>query len=114
MSTDALRGIDMVLLLAAYWALMRFVPYNGQPGGLFLPHNNLAYYIDCTLQGCWQDGTPYTWILTSLSFGAMTLLGVLAGGVIFRAGGWRAVAVLAGGGMLCLGRLCCWNWIRRL
>lgn len=92
-----------VLLLAAYWALMRFVPYNGQPGGLFLPHNNLAYYIDCTLQGCWQDGTPYTWILTSLSFGAMTLLGVLAGGVIFRAGGWRAVAVLAGGGLLCLG-----------
>ena len=90
-------------LLAAYWALMRFMPYNGQSGGLFQPHDNLAYYIDCTLQGHWQDGTPYTWILSSLSFGAMTLMGVLGGGVVFRHQGWRTVALLAVSGLLCLG-----------
>lgn len=67
------------LLMALYWALLRFVPYQGQPGGLFEPQNNLAYYIDCVLQGHWQDGTPYTWILTSLNFGAITLMGVLGG-----------------------------------
>lgn len=91
-----------VALLVLYWALLRFVPYNGQPGGLFLPDNNLAYYIDCTLQGSWQDGTPYSWILTTLNFGAMTLLGVLGGGCIFRRAGWRALALLGGGGVFCL------------
>ncbi len=94
---------SFVVLLAAYWALLRFVPYSGRPAGLFLPDDNLAYYIDCTLQGHWQDGTPYTWILTSLAFGAMTLLGVLGGGVICRMRGWRALAVLSACGMLCLG-----------
>lgn len=69
-------------LLVLYWALLRFVPYDGNPGGLFLPDNNLAIFIDHKLQGHWQDGTPYTWILTSLSFGALTLLGVLGGQVI--------------------------------
>lgn len=92
-----------VVLLGVYWGLLRFVPYNGSPGGLFLPNDNLAYYIDCTLQGHWQDGTPYTWILTSLAFGAMTLIGVLGGGVLFRLSGCRAVVLLVLSGILCLG-----------
>ena len=95
--------VSCLVLMAAYWALLRFVPYNGQPGGLFQPQNNLAYYIDCTLQGHLQDGTPYTWILTSLNFGAMTLLGVLGGGQVFEQRGWRAFLVLLCGGVLCLG-----------
>lgn len=64
-------------LLATYWTLLHFIPYDGQPGGLFLPGNNLALYIDCLLEGTWQDGTNYTWILTNLSFGALTLLGAM-------------------------------------
>ena len=92
-----------VVLLVSYWALLRFVPYNGQSGGLFLPQNNLAYYIDCMLQGHWQDGTSYTWILTSLAFGAMTMMGVLGGGMLFRQQGWRTVGLLALSGVLCLG-----------
>ena len=95
--------LSCVMLLVAYWALLRFVPYNGQPGGLFQPQNNLAYYIDCTLQGHWQDGTPYTWILTSMAFGAMTLLGVSGGGVVFFQRGWRAVLILCVSGLMCLG-----------
>lgn len=95
--------ICCVALLASYWALLRFVPYAGHSAGHFLPQDNLAYYIDCALQGGWQDGTPYTWILTSLSFGAMTLLGVLGGGAVWTLRGWRAVAILLAGGVLCLG-----------
>lgn len=83
--------VSFIVLLSAYWALLRFVPYNGQEAGLFQPQNNLAYYVDCVLQGHWQDGTSYTWILTSLSFGSMTLLGVLGGGIVFRCSGYRAV-----------------------
>ncbi len=86
-----------------YWAALRFVPYGGHEGGRFLPHDNLAIYLDHLLQGRWQDGTPYTWILTSLSFGAMTLMGVLGGQALRLVGGWRSVALLAVSGLLCLG-----------
>lgn len=92
-----------VLLMTAYWALLRFVPYAGQPAGLFEPQNNLAYFIDCALQGHWQDGTPYTWILTILNFGAMTLMGVLGGAAIFYCQGLRTVVLLAASGLCCLG-----------
>lgn len=95
--------ISCLCCMAAYWALLRFVPYHGQPAGLFLPDDNLAIYIDCLLQGHWQDGTPYSWILTALSFGALTLMGCMGGQVIARYRGWRAVAVLAASGALCLG-----------
>ncbi len=88
--------------LVSYWALLRFVPYNGQPGGLFEPHNNLAIYLDHYLQGHLQDGTPYSWILTTLSFGALTLMGCISGQVIGVLRGWRAVGVLVGGGVCCL------------
>lgn len=88
--------------LVSYWALLRFVPYAGQPGGLFAPHNNLAIYIDLRLLGHWQDGTPYSWILTALSFASLTLMGCLSGGVLTVRRGWRAVGILCGAGVLCL------------
>ncbi len=76
-----LRGqiVATLLLLASYWALMRFMPYGDSQAGLFLPHDNLALHIDKYLQGSWQDGTNYSWILTNLSFGATAMLGALSG-----------------------------------
>lgn len=99
-----LRGqlVACALCLAGYWALLRFVPYNGQPGGLFLPDNNLAIYLDHLLQGSWQDGTPYSWILTSLSFGALTLMGCICGALIRAQRGLRTAGLLALGGGACL------------
>lgn len=90
-------------LLAAYWALLRFVPYDGQPGGLFLPGNNLALYIDRLLEGSWHDGTNYTWILTNLAFGALTLLGAMGGHVLrSSSSNMRKLAVLCAAGCGCL------------
>lgn len=104
--------VTCVACLVSYWAALRFIPYAGHEPGLFLPHDNLAIWIDHCLQGRWQDGTPYSWILTSLSFGALTLMGVLAGQVLrlFRRG-WRSLAVLTGAGMGCLlaGQLLSWD-----
>lgn len=99
-----LRGQLVVcgLCLVSYWALLRFVPYAGQPGGLFLADNNLAIWVDHALQGSWQDGTPYSWILTSLSFGALTLMGSISGELIRAYRGVRTVGLLGlcGGGCL--------------
>lgn len=92
-----------VSCLALYWAALRFVPYGGHAGGSFLPNDNLAIWIDHRLQGHWQDGTPYSWILTSLSFGALTLMGTLAGQVMRRyTAGWKAALLMASCGVGCL------------
>ena len=89
--------------LLLYWAALRFIPYAESPAGLFLPNDNLAIWIDRTLQGHWQDGTPYSWILTSLSFAALTLMGVLAGHLLRRREwGRRTVLPLLGASALCL------------
>lgn len=89
--------------LVLYWAALRFMPYAGHEGGRFLPHDNLAYHVDCLLQGHWQDGTPNTWILTSLSFGVLTLMGVLGGQCIRLMHAGRSAAVLAAAGAASLG-----------
>ncbi len=86
-----------------YWAALRFIPYGGHEGGRFLPGDNLAIYLDHLLQGHWQDGTPYSWILTSLSFGAITLMGVLGGQALRLLPGWRSVATLGAAGLVSLG-----------
>lgn len=92
--------IACIACMAAYWAALRFVPYGSHPAGLFLPQENLAIRIDRFLQGHWQDGTPYSWILTSLSFGALTLLGAM-GGHIIRSG-VRALWLLPAMAAACL------------
>lgn len=94
-------GICLACLIS-YWALLRFVPYAGNPGGLFLPDNNLASYIDRLLQGAWHDGTPYSWILTSLSFGALTLMGSICGSLIRARRGLRTVGLMSLVGLSCL------------
>lgn len=94
--------VTALFCMGSYWALLRFMPYNGQPGGLFLPDNNLAIYLDHMLLGAWQDGTPYSWILTSLSFGALTLMGGICGSVIREHQGMRTSGKLALAGSICL------------
>ncbi|MFT3703926.1 MAG: DUF5009 domain-containing protein [Agriterribacter sp.] len=42
------------------------------------PHQNLSLYIDKLLLGSHQDGTNYTWILTSVNFTATVMTGVFA------------------------------------
>lgn len=96
-------------LLVVYWALMRFVPVPGHGAGVFTPDGNLAMWIDKALLGRFQDGTTYTWILSSLGFGATVLMGVLAGHLLrSRLAGPRKVLVLVGSGLACL--LGGWLW----
>jgi predicted acyltransferase len=103
------QGVLAGALLVVFWALMRFVPVPGHGAGIFTPDGNLAMWIDNALLGRFRDGTDYTWILSSLGFGATTLMGVLSGHLLrTRLPGGRKVLVLAASGLGCL--LTGWLW----
>lgn len=74
-----LLALTAFLLLVVYWLLMSFVPVPGIGAGHYDPDGNLALWIDKAVMGAHQDQTHYTWILSSLGFGATVLIGVLAG-----------------------------------
>ena len=65
------------------------------------------------MQGRFQDGTTYTWILSGLGFGATVMLGVFAGDVLrTRWAGWLKVLTLVALGGACLAGG--WLWSREL
>lgn len=66
-------------LMLVYWLVFAFVPVPGVGAGLYTPDGNIAIFIDKAVLGTFQDGTTYTWILSSLNFGATTMLGVFTG-----------------------------------
>jgi predicted acyltransferase len=66
-------------LMLVYWGVFAWVPVPGVGAGVYTPEGNIAIYIDKLLLGTFQDGTTYTWVLSSLNFGATTMLGVFTG-----------------------------------
>lgn len=97
------RIILAAVLLAGYWGILRFVPFGENPGGLIEPWNNIALYWDRLLQGGLQDRTNYTWIISQMAFGTLTLCGVLGGEVLkSRLPGGRKVLFLGVIGLGCL------------
>lgn len=71
-------GATLGLMLVT-WGAFAWVPVPGFGAGLYTPDGNVALFIDKLLLGKFQDGTTYTWILSSLNFGATTMLGVFTG-----------------------------------
>jgi len=72
-------NVLLVGLLLLFWALMALVPVPGYGAGNLTPAGNLAIYLDKLILGRFEDGLNYTWILSSLNFGATVMLGVIAG-----------------------------------
>jgi predicted acyltransferase len=66
-------------LLLVFWAVFALVPVPGVGAGVCLPDVNIAIYLDKAVLGAFQDGTTYSWLLSSLNFGATTMLGVFTG-----------------------------------
>lgn len=93
-----IQALAFVGLLLAYWAAMAFVSTGDFGGGSYAPETNLCEWVDQTMLGKWRDGVAfnsdgswsfsdhyrYTWLLSSLTFIATTLSGVLAGELIRR------------------------------
>ena len=100
------------ILLAAYWALMTFVPVpGGEAGRLDLP-GNLASWVDRAVLGehTWKHdpGWDPEGPLSTVPAVATTLLGVAAGELLRAARplAWRLAALMAGGAIaLSLGLL---------
>jgi predicted acyltransferase len=90
-------------LLLLYWALLMLVPVPGYGAGQLTPDGNLAIYIDKLILGPYQDGTSYTWILSSMTFGCTVMMGALAGQLL-RAdfGKARKVLFLLAAGIACI------------
>ena len=103
------QAVLSIMLMVVYWLLLRFVPVPGQAAGILTPDVNLAIWLDKFLLGRFQDGTTYTWILSSLGFGATVLIGVLAGQLLRSSlPGSRKAQWLAASGFACL--LAGWLW----
>jgi predicted acyltransferase len=77
--------IATAALLLLFWALMMRVPVPGYGAGVLSPQENLAIYIDRFILRGFIDRTdpPYTWILSSMTFGCTVMLGVLAGHLLY-------------------------------
>ena len=95
-------------LLLLFWALMAWVPVPGYGAGVLTQDANLAIYLDKLILGRFQDGTNYSWILSSITFGCTVMLGVMAGQLLRseRSQADKVVWLLgAGVGTLVLGLL---------
>ena len=66
-------------MMMLYWLLLALIPVPGFGSGQYTPEGNFAIYFDKLILGMFQDGSTYTWIISSLNFGATTMLGVFTG-----------------------------------
>jgi len=87
--------ITFVLIMLSFWGAMEFITINGYGGGNYTPDGNLAEWIEREVLGRFRDGASvvngevvfpewyrYTWILSSLNFGATVLTGLFAGYIL--------------------------------
>ncbi len=76
------QGVATGLLLLTFWAILALVPVNGTTDNAYSQWGNVAYLFDRAVLGKFHDGQDYTWILSSLTFGATTMLGVFCGYIL--------------------------------
>jgi predicted acyltransferase len=94
-----IQYILFAAFLLLYWALLTLVPVPGFGAGQLTEDGNLAIFIDKTLLGQFQDGTPYSWILSSMTFAATVLMGVFSGRFLRLgiSGSYKACGLMAAG-----------------
>ena len=69
-------------LMITFWAILALIPVNGTTQGAYSQWSNVAYIFDRQVLGMFHDGQDYTWIISSLNFGATTMLGVFTGYIL--------------------------------
>jgi predicted acyltransferase len=90
-------------LLLLFWALMALVPVPEYGRGDLTAQGNLAIYIDRMILGPFEDGTSYTWILSSMTFACTVMLGVFAGYILrLQKSTSNKTLLLSAVGLVCL------------
>jgi predicted acyltransferase len=91
-------------MLLVYGAILALVPVPGIGKPILEPYHNIAAYLDSLILGSHVDGTDWTWILPSMSFGALVMAGVFACHILQSAmtSLRKTGALLAIGGVLTL------------
>jgi predicted acyltransferase len=99
-------------LLLIFWAAMALIPFGGHPAGTLLPDANFALHIDNLVLGRFGDGTPYTWVFSSLTFICSVMLGVFAGHILRSdAEKMRKFGILVAAGAACLVVSLAWDQV---
>jgi len=66
-------------LLLTYWAIVALVPIGGTTLQAYDPDGNVAMYMEKLVMGKSIGWGTYTWIVSTLNFGATVMLGVFSG-----------------------------------
>lgn len=69
-------------LMLAFWAIIALIPVGGTTANAYSQWGNVAYAFDRKVLGQFHDGQDYTWLISSLNFGATTMLGVFCGYIL--------------------------------
>lgn len=77
-----LQVIATAGLMLAFWAILVLVPVGGTTANAYSQWGNVAYAFDRAVLGGFHDGQDYTWIISSLNFGATIMLGVFCGHIL--------------------------------
>jgi predicted acyltransferase len=71
--------ISTIGLLAVYWGILALIPVGGTTANAYTPDGNVAMIVEKAVMGRFIGWGTYTWIVSSLNFGASVMLGVFAG-----------------------------------
>lgn len=94
--------IGTIGFMLLYWLVMAFLPLPGGVSGVYQPDLNAAIYIDKLILGAHQDGTTYSWLLSSLNFAGSVMLGVFSGYILQSSfSAYKKVLKLVGLGIVC-------------
>jgi predicted acyltransferase len=66
-------------LLLAYWAILALIPIGGTTSNAYTPDGNVAMFVEKAVMGRFIGWGTYTWIVSTLNFGATVMLGVFSG-----------------------------------
>jgi predicted acyltransferase len=71
--------IATVGILILYWGILALIPVGGTTANAYTPDGNVAMIVEKAVMGRHIGWGTYTWIVSSINFGASVMLGVFAG-----------------------------------
>jgi predicted acyltransferase len=73
------QAIATAGLMLIFWAIAALLPVGGITANAYSPEGNVLMFIERTIMGRFIGWGTYTWIVSSLNFGATVMLGVFCG-----------------------------------